>query len=61
MLQIIVNDLEHCKRRLGRQYAKSQSEEIRLKYNDLETDIRYLCTKFGLTRSTKPYFLPEID
>lgn len=53
----VVNNLEHYKRSIGRQYDATHDPELKLKYNELEDQIRSLVATYEAKRITKPYHL----
>ncbi len=53
----VVNNLERYKRNIGRQYNATHNPELKLKYNELEDQIRSLVTTYEAKRLTKPYYL----
>ena len=65
-LQEAVNLLEEQKRLIGRQYDKMPSKTfvsqarkhyVGVKYNEIEHQIRWMVSTFGLNRASKPYLL----
>lgn len=53
----VVNNLEQYKRSIGRQYSATHNPELKLKYNELEDQIRSLAATYEAKRITKPYYL----
>ena len=68
-LQEALNLLEEQKRLIGRQYdkmpsntfiSKARKNYTAAKYNEIEYQIRWLCSNCNVQRRSKPYLLKEI-